>query len=208
MKPYYEANGITIYLGDCRELLRDLPMSNLLCTDPPYGINRDGKKVSTSSHGGTKAYEFLGWDNAPPDRVTFEQMFACSVHQIIWGANYFTNFLPPSRGWLIWDKGQKLDQADAEIAFTSFDNPIRSKVINRVEIQRDGAVHPTQKPLSLMTWCLSFLPLGSVIDPYMGSGTTLVAAKDLGRKAIGIEICEEYAEIAANRLSQEVLALT
>lgn len=207
MKPYYEHAGITIYHGDCREILPTLPKCDLLLTDPPYGIGRDGGRESSGVHGGRKAYEFKGWDSHIPAGEVFEQMFKATRHQIVWGANYFTHHLPGSMGWLVWDKGQRIAQSDGELAFTSFDKALRIYTLNRVALMTDGAVHPTQKPVALMTWCIAQAPEGvqTVLDPFMGSGTTLVSAKAAGLTAVGIEREEEYCEIAANRLSQEVM---
>jgi len=204
MKPYYERNGITIYHGDCREILPTIK-ADCVVTDPPYGIGRDGQTRSTGKHGGRKGYEFLGWDSARPHRDTFDAILASSDEQIIWGGNYFADMLPPSMGWLVWDKGQRINQSDGELAWTSMEQALRICTLNRVELMIDGAQHPTQKPVALLKWCLSFVPTGTILDPFMGSGTTLVAAKLEGRRAIGIEIEERYCEIAAKRLAQEVL---
>jgi DNA modification methylase len=210
--PYYEEDGIQIFCGDCCNILPSLPKADLLVTDPPYGIGRDGMRPSTSSHGGRKSYEFKGWDSEPPPPEAFEAIFAQSQHQIIWGANYFTRSLPPSMGWIFWDKGQRICGSDGELAFTSFDCALRVFTFNRVELQLDGAYHPTQKPLKLIKRCIEhadqqvgFPLIGTILDPFCGSGTTLRAAKDLGRRAIGIEISEEYCQIAVQRLRQEVL---
>lgn len=209
-QPYYEQDGITIYHGDCREILPLIESGSidLVLPDPPYGIGRDGSRESTGSHGGRKAYEFMGWDSAIPEEEVFAEIFRVSKHQVIWGGNYFSRHLPPSMGWLIWDKGQRIAGSDAELAFTSRQRALRSFTLNRVEIMLDGAEHPTQKPLKLMRWCLAHFPdAHTILDPFMGSGTTLRAAKDLGRKAIGIELEEKYCEIAVKRLSQQVLPL-
>jgi site-specific DNA-methyltransferase (adenine-specific) len=206
IRPYYEHAGITIYHGDCRTILPHLPKVDLVLTDPPYGIGRDGKPKSTSSHGGHKGYEFMGWDQSAPDRNTFSLVLKSATDHVIWGANYFSPYLPPGPGWLLWDKGQRIDQADGELAASSRKGPLRVTTINRVAIATDGAVHPTQKPLALMKWCLSFFPSAeTAIDPFMGSGTTLVACKQAGIRCIGIEIEEKYCEVAARRLAQEVL---
>jgi DNA modification methylase len=107
----------------------------------------------------------------------------------------------------MWDKGQRIDQADGELAFSTRKGPLRVFTLNRVALMQDGAVHPTQKPEALMRWCLSFFPNAqTILDPFMGSGTTLRACKDLGRKCIGIELEEKFCEIAARRLGQEVLS--
>lgn len=205
MKPYYDEGGITIYHGDCREILPALPKADLVLTDPPYGIGRDGKPPSTSSRGGHKGYEFLGWDKEPPTDETLRLVLNSGKDSIIWGANYFPSVLPRSSGWLLWDKGQRIDQADGELAFSTRTGPLRIFTLNRCSIKQDGAVHPTQKPEELMQWCLMFFPEAKqVIDPYMGSGSTLRAAKDIGRIAVGIELEERYCEMAAKRFRQDV----
>lgn len=209
MKPYYDQDGIVIYHADCREVLPNLEPVDLVLTDPPYGIGREGMRATSGKHGGRKAYHALGnWDQSIPDGSVFGQMFSISSDQIIWGANYFTPHLPPSMGWLVWNKGQNgmLASSDAELAFTSLNQALRVYTLNRVALMMDGALHPTQKPLRLMKWCLSFAPTAqTVLDPFMGSGTTLRAAKDLSLRAIGIEIEEKYCEIAAERLRQRSL---
>lgn len=205
MKVYYQDESVTIYHGDCREILPQLEPVDLVLTDPPYGIRRDGARPSTSRHGGRKPYDFKGWDSAPPSKEIFDLIFKISRDQVIWGANYFPSFLPAAMGWFVWDKGQRIAQSDAELAFTSRQTALRIFTLNRVALQTDGAVHPTQKPLALIKWCFSFFPeVKTVLDPFMGSGTTLRAAKDLGLQAIGIELEEEYCEIAAKRMAQSV----
>lgn len=183
-------------------------VADLLLTDPPYGIGRDGVKESHTmrKHGGRKAYEFDGWDNEIPSAETFAAIFKATREQVIWGANYFTEYLPPRMGWLVWDKGQRIAQSDGELAFTSRDAALRIFTLNRVALMLDGASHPTQKPLALIKWCIGLFPdCRSILDPFMGSGTTLAAAKEHGLRAIGIEREEKYCEIAANRLAQEML---
>jgi DNA modification methylase len=208
IQPYYQDDSVTIYNADCREVLPTLDKVDLVLTDPPYGIGRDGKPPSTSSHGGHKGYEFMGWDTNRPSCETFERILSAASDSVIWGGNYFADFLPPQRGWLVWDKGQRIDQADGELAWSTQQTPLRIYTLNRVAIANDGAVHPTQKPRSLMRWCIGFFPdAQTILDPFMGSGTTLRAAKDLNRKAIGIEIEERYCEIAAKRMSQLVMEL-
>lgn len=181
-KPYYQDAAVTIYHGDCRQIVPQLGRFDLLLTDPPYGIGRDGMRISTGSHGGRKAYDFLGWDNEAPSPWFFAMLFERTDQQVIWGANYYPQIFPPSMGWLIWDNGQDICGSDAELAFSSRDAALRRIVMNRVELAKDGAVHPTQKPLALITWCLSFFPdAQTVLDPFAGSGTTGRACKDLGR---------------------------
>lgn len=208
IKPYYSDDSVCIFHGDCREILPHLPKVDLVLTDPPYGIGRDGQSKSTGVHGGRKAYDFLGWDKSRPEAELFRIILQSGEEHIIWGGNYFADLLPPTMRWLVWDKGQRINQSDGELAWTSEQKALRIFTKNRMTIQQDGAEHPTQKPLSLMRWCLSLHPEAKLIlDPFMGSGTTLRAAADLGRKAIGIEIEEAYCEIAAKRMSQTVLPL-
>jgi site-specific DNA-methyltransferase (adenine-specific) len=207
MTPYYEQDGIVIYHADCRDFVPALTRNyDLLLTDPPYGIGRDGSKASTGSHGGRKAYDFRGWDSDRPERWLLEMLRWRTNHQIVWGGNYFIDALYPTMKWLVWDKGQRIDQSDGELAWTSLPGALRIFTLNRVAIQTDGAVHPTQKPEELMRWCIGQADgTKSVLDPFMGSGSTLVAAKRLGLIAVGIEREESYCEIAAKRLAQGVL---
>lgn len=199
MKPYYDHAGITIYHGDCREALPNVKVDAIV-TDPPYGL---GDKWS----GGTWASDEMYKDARRWDSSTFnglEAIVAKAGEAIVWGGNYYS--LPPSRCWLAWEKSQRMPtMADIELAWTNLDMPSKSWIEGR---NPDGKrLHPTQKPLSLMKWCLGFVESSTIVDPFAGSGTTLVAAKNLGLHAIGIEIEERYCEIAAKRLSQEVLPL-
>ncbi len=192
-----------LLLGDCLEILPTLDKVDAVVTDPPYGMKRDGKPPSTSSHGGHKGYEFRGWDRQAPGGEAFDLIRAVSGDQIIWGANFFPQHLPPSMGWLFWDKGQRISQSDGELAYTSLPRALRVFTLNRVAIASDGAVHPTQKPVELMQWCLGFLPdARTILDPFMGSGTTGVACVKLGRSFIGIEIDEGYFDIACSRIEK------
>jgi DNA modification methylase len=215
MKPYYDdGKGIVIYHGDWREIETSLFKQDLLLTDPPYGILNLGDGSSCAIRKSKRAVgsgklknrilntSAITWD-IPPTVQELDRLRACASTQIIWGGNYFP--LPPCRGILVWDKQQPWENfSQVEIAWTSMNRPAALFSFKN----GDSKQHPTQKPLELMTWCLSFVPEAqTVFDPFMGSGTTLRAAKDLGRKAIGIEIEERYCEIAARRLSQEVLAL-
>jgi len=208
MKPYYEDSHVTIYYGDCRAIVPQLGRFDLLLTDPPYGINRDGSRLSTSSHGGKKSFDFLGWDSEPTKPEFISLLLTYAKDAVLWGANYYPSALPPSMGWLVWDKGQDICSSDCELAFTTRNGALRRKVLNRVELLKDGTQHPTQKPLSLISWCLTFFPESqTVIDPFAGSGTTGRAAKNMNKKAVLIELEEKYCEIAALRMCQEVLDL-
>lgn len=209
MKPYFKDSHCEIYHGDNRIILPELNQADLILTDPPYGIGRDRSKNETSRHGGRKAYDKQLWDKTTPEKESFILMFEKSTYQIIWGGNYFTPHLPPSMGWLVWDKDQRIANSDVELAFTSFDCALRVFNCNRNIICREGAFHSTQKPLKLISWCIEQADkqasIQTIIDPFMGSGTTLVAAKLLGRKCVGIELEEKYCEIAVKRLAQAYL---
>lgn len=215
MRPYYEENGITIYHADCRDVLPSLPPVDLVLTDPPYGINYKPQR----SLGKCKKWQFQRpFESVTNDALPFDPAPLLGYSRLIlWGANHYASRLPDSGGWLVWDKkrGASLSQgfasSDAELAWTNVGGMVRLFPYMWTGLCRDGEIgehyHPTQKPIALMKWCLEFYPKAqTVCDPFMGSGTTLRAAKDLGRKAIGIEIEEKYCEIAANRLRQEVLA--
>jgi len=202
--PYFHTDDVTLYCGDCLEILPHLGKVDAVVTDPPYGINRDGSRKSTGSHGGRKAYEFRGWDKSPPAASVFAEIFRVSDQQVIWGGNYFTRHLPPRMGWLVWDKGQNICSSDCELAFTSRNKALRRKVLNRAALAKDGAVHPTQKPVAIMEWCLSFVTGSTILDPFMGSGTTGVACVKTGRKFIGIELDPAYCEIAKQRIEKAI----
>jgi DNA modification methylase len=219
MKPYYEHAGITIWHGDCREIIPTLSRVDLVLTDPPYGIGADRNLRANKQHGSAAApsrdYGSGGWDSSAPDAETMRMVVGAGALAVVWGGNYFG--LPPSAGWLVWDKDNgRNGYADCELAWTNLPQAIRriryrwmGMLQEHAGSDKEERYHPTQKPLPVMRWCLSHAPeAGTIIDPFAGSGTTLRAAMDLGRRAIGIEIEERYCEIAAKRLSQEVLPLT
>lgn len=219
MKPYYSHNGIEIYLGDCREILPQISWHGCVLTDPPYGINyqsnqavgrgyipisNDGARLSLSLYRQTlpllntaeHILWFTRWDAWPDVWSELGQFF-------------------PLRGLLVWDKGTP-GMGDLEHWGLSYEL-IASAGSAKLVGSRDGSIlryamasptqreHPTEKPGDLLEYLIGKLDCDMFLDPFMGSGTTLVAAKNLGRKAIGIEIEEKYCEIAAKRLSQEVL---
>jgi len=190
----------TLYRGDCLEILPTLGKVDAVVTDPPYGIKRDGQKQSTGGHGGRKAYEFRGWDNERPRKEVFDAILKAYDRRVIWGGNYFSDLLPATGGWLVWDKGQRINQSDGELAWSNVGGALRIRILNRVEIKKDGAVHPTQKPVNLMTWSVDHTNGNYILDPFMGSGTTGVACANLSRKFIGIEIDQKYFEIACERI--------
>lgn len=213
MKPFYRDSFATIYHGDCREILPTLDKADLCLTDPPYGLGENSIRVSGREKlAAPTDYGSFDWDRKPADDDLIQLCIRSAAHSIIFGGNYFS--LPPSRAWLVWDKQNSGDFADCELAWTNLKQAVRifrfmwNGMLRAGEARGVQRVHPTQKPVELMTWCLSFAPTArTVLDPFMGSGTTLVAAKQLGLKSIGIELEERYCEIAARRLSQEYLPL-
>jgi DNA modification methylase len=211
-KPYYDIDGITIYHGDCREILPHLPKVDLVLTDPPYGIKENAHRVASRTKlAATIDYGDFEWDSEPASDEEISASMSAGNKIILWGGNYFK--VPPSRGWLVWDKQNSGNFADCELAWTNLAMSVRifrhlwNGMIRGSE--RDvKRVHPTQKPIRLMEWCINKAgDVQTILDPFMGSGTTLVAAKQLHRKAIGIEIEERYCEIAVKRLGQGVLNL-
>ncbi len=186
-----------------------------MVTDPPYGIGADkAAKAAADSRirangkskagRGWKDYGSTSWDDERPSPAVFEAIQCAGKEQIIWGGNYFTDLLPPTMRWLIWDKGQRdFSLADCEVAWTSQNKAMRIFDYARGKALRDGKQHPTQKPVALMEWCLGFVPdAETILDPFMGSGTTLVACAKMGRKGIGIELDPDYFDIAVKRVEE------
>ena len=193
-----------LYLADCREILPTLGKVDAVVTDPPYGIDYGRAGGFSAPHGWGAWRENVAWDAQRPTREIFDAMRACSKHQIVWGGNYFTDYLPPTMQWLVWDKGQRdFSLADCEFAWSSQNKAARIMDYARSKAVRDGKEHPTQKPLQVMQWCLGFLPdARTILDPFMGSGTTGVACANLGRSFIGIEIDPGYFDIACRRIEE------
>lgn len=209
-RPYYEDDYAVIYHGDCRELLPQITDIDFLLSDPPYGMDYQ--------HGARRGGRTMGMDghSIAGDQEPFDPTPLLGYRQVaLWGANHYSEALPASRGWLVWDKRDGTpsnDQSDAEMAWTNFLTVARvfsarwSGGHRTGREQAQGRVHVNQKPVALMTWCIRWAGEGGLIcDPYMGSGSTLVAAKEMNRKVVGIELEERYCDIAAGRLAQEVL---
>jgi site-specific DNA-methyltransferase (adenine-specific) len=189
----------TLYLGDCLDILPTLDKVDAVVTDPPYGIERFKKGGLRFDKSG-EYKNGIEWDSKP---TCFRHIFEVGKHHIIWGANNFT--LPQSEYFFVWDKMQTVDNfASAELAYSDIKQPAK---VFRYSIHQHNADekskgHPTQKPVRLMEWCITFLPPEAVVvaDPYMGSGTTGVACMNLGRRFIGIEKEPKYFEIACERI--------
>lgn len=199
-----------VHCADCLDILRQLPDKciDLILTDPPYGLGIDGQKESKSKNPkhNRKGHEKKDWDSCIPDVEIFREMQRVSKNMIVWGANYFNEYLEQGhKGWIIWDKGQDgLTMSDCEIAYTNFDVPTRIVRMNRVELLKDKTIHPTQKPLKLFEWVLArYSKKGDIVlDCFSGSGTTAVACHNLGRRFICIEKDPDYAKASQARVSE------
>lgn len=210
MTPYYADDLVTLYAGDCREILPALTFDAIV-SDPPYGMDYQ--------HGLRKGGRQYGLDGASihGDAEPFDpgHLLIPGKRVLLWGGNHFADRLPASRGWLIWDKRDgrpSNDQSDAEMAWTNFLNTARvhsrywSGSVRTGREQAEGRLHVNQKPVALMGWCLRLLgPVGVVCDPYSGSGSTLLAAREMGIPSIGIEIDKAHCDTTIKRLAQGCL---
>jgi site-specific DNA-methyltransferase (adenine-specific)/modification methylase len=201
-----EIGDAILFLGDCMEILPTLNKVDAVITDPPYGINENSKKVASRGKLATpKDYGDFDWDKAPPSDSLIELIRTKGQYQAFFGGNYFT--LPPTSCWLVWDKlNGDNDFADCELMWTNW-----PKAVRRLQWRWNGMIrqgneeryHPTQKPLEVMKWVITLCPKSiTILDPFMGSGTTGVAAIQMGRKFIGIERDPKYFDIACKRIEQ------
>ena len=212
-----QIGAATLYLADCRDVLPTLGKVDAVVTDPPYGIGESAGKAKTRTSGPTsklrnaqiyrKDYGDDNWDDQPIAPELMDAVRAAGRWQILFGGNYYA--LPPTKCWLVWDKlNGATDFSDCELAWTNL-----PKAVRRIQYLWNGCMranretrgdHPTQKPLGVMKWCIGHLPDGcdTILDPFMGSGTTGVAAVQMGRKFIGIEREPKYFDIACRRIEQ------
>lgn len=199
------------YNMDCMEFMRSLPDKafDLAVVDPPYGIGVDGQKgrydFKNPKHS-RKSHAKKDWDREIPPQEYFDELFRVSKNQIILGANYFVKYLHEGhKGWIVWDKGQHdLTMSDCELAYSSFDVPTRVFVKNRVVLKKEGTIHPTQKPVALYKWLLSKYakPGDKILDTHLGSGSSRIAAYDLGFDFVGCEIDKVYFELEEKRFEE------
>jgi site-specific DNA-methyltransferase (adenine-specific) len=195
--------------ADCLDVLRDMPDKavDLCLTDPPYGIGEDGGKNRTRlKHRRHIYHPKLYWDANRPSKTYFDNINRISLNQIIWGGNYFVDYLKPSMGWIYWDKQMGGDFSDGELAYTSFDKAL--KAFSHWN-ERSGFFenyHPTQKPVALFVWCLENYsnPGDLILDPFCGSGTTAIACHRTGRRFICIDKEQAYIDIAKRRYAEAV----
>jgi len=205
-------DGISLIHGDCLQALKSYGDNyfDVAIVDPPYGIGIDGQKQSININNpkaNRKAHDFKGWDNEIPTAEYFAELERVSKNQIIWGANYFVEHLHKgTKGWVVWYKGQEgLTMSDAELAYSSFDCATRVVKINRVELLKDGTIHPTQKPIKLYKWLLENYTNENdlILDTHLGSGSIAIACHQMKRKLIGYEIDAEYFQKACKRFEEQ-----
>jgi len=195
--------NITLYNCDCMEILKQTPDKyySLCIVDPPYGINAGKMTMGSGNHKFTKGKD---WDNSIPSKEYFDELFRVSKNQIIWGGNYFN--LPLNNNWIIWDKlNPNLSFSEAELAWCSIDKNIR--IFKRLSTLPDldgNKIHPTQKPVALYKWLLNkYAKAGdTILDSFLGSGSSAIAAHDGGFEFTGIELDEEYYNAAKKRISE------
>ena len=204
--------NITLHNSDCLEYMRGIGDKSVdaIVTDPPYGIGETSVKNSSRSNKvSVKNYGDYFWDKKIGD-YHISEMLRISVHQIIFGGNYYADLLPASSSWIVFDKLNSGDFADCELAWTSHRRAIRkfSYMWNGCFKQHpEDRFHPTQKPIALMRWIIENYtkPGDTIFDPFMGSGTTGVAAVQLGRNFIGCEIDPGYFAVAEKRIHDATL---
>ncbi len=203
----------TLLLGDCLAVMPTLERFDLCLTDPPFGINMD-RGAGGGGYDGfgngikRRPREYAGgWDSQRPEPGAFAAILGIADRHIVWGGNYFTDLMPVSGKWLFWDKCQTMPSfSDGEMAWTSLPgDSVKQFTYNGsgLHAKEKNRVHPTQKPVALMEWCLGFLPdAKTILDPFMGSGTTLVACQRMGRHGTGIELDPDYFDIACKRVDE------
>lgn len=222
VKPYYEEDGITIYHGDCREILPQLPKVDLVLTDPPYGTQLMCGGYGRAQNWGSIRRRIIGDSDLSSIEGAAPLLFYalcedswlitfCSSRRMLEHGAIFTQAGFSFYGEIIWDKGApglgytiRYSHESALVFRKGEPEKEEAAILSIIREPAEHDAHPHEKPVKVCKAIL-LLSSGIVLDPFMGSGTTLRAAKDLGRRAIGIEIEEKYCEIAANRLAQKVL---
>lgn len=203
--PDYQRDGVTLYLGDCLEILPEISAVDAVVTDPPYGMgDKLGPRKRSdpnqwAMHFNSGAPE---WDKEPPSPEAMQLVVSAADYAIIWGGQFFG--LPPARCWLSWNKiVRNWSSSEHELAWTNLDKPNRAFDYSHGQLATEGKhFHPTQKPLPLMLWCIEHLPKSCklICDPFMGSGTTGVACINAGCSFIGVEREQKYFDIAVKRI--------
>ena len=206
---------VRLHLGDSLEAMKEMSDNtyDLAIVDPPYGLGIDGNKEQKWSNGGIKrkGHKIKGWDKSIPNQDYFKELKRVSKNQIIWGGNYFTYFLEPTKAWVFWYKGQQgLTMSDGEMAWTSLKKVTRMVNIHRTHIWQENPMHPTQKPVKLYEWLLdNYAKEGDkILDTHLGSGSIALACHNRGFDLDAWEIDEEYYNNAVKRLKTHQQQLT
>ena len=212
--PCYRLPFLSLFHADCVEIMKQYPDKyfDLAIVDPPYGIGFSSKKQSNFGKCGIN-HEYKGWDEEIPKAEYWEQLFRVSKNQIVWGANYMTEYLKPSRCWISWYKMQEFSTNEFELAWTSFDETCKQFNLSRVQAYAgSNKIHPTEKPIKLYDWCLNkFATEGiKILDTHFGSGSIALAvdkANRLDKMNLHLTACEidkEYIDKAIKRISESI----
>lgn len=217
LKPYYEIPNGRLYHGACEDIMSEIETVDLILTDPPYGIGaststffRKGKQTGKSLAVSGLRYEDSKWDTNRPSKDIFIAMQSISKNQLIFGGNYFSDYLKPSSCWIVWDKDNGDNRySDCELGWGSFDLGIRKfkwRWHGFLKEAPETRYHPTQKPVGLFMLILDKYSKETdlILDPFIGSSTTAIACEHLNRRWIGIEISKEYCKIAKQRITREI----
>lgn len=209
---------MNLFNQDCMEAMKEMEDNqfDLAIVDPPYGIGmknyvvekqqirKKKRKISTNKQI-RKKNKIKQWDESIPNKKYFDQIQRVSKNQIIWGGNYFTGYLKPTKSWIFWYKGQQgLTMSDGELAWTSFNKVTRMVEFHRCNIWNENPIHPTQKPVKLYEWLLmNYANEGDkILDTHLGSGSIAIACHNLGFDLTGYEIDQEYFTEAVKRYQQ------
>ncbi len=197
-------SNIEYYNEDCMEGMARYPDKHfdLAIVDPPYGI---GAAKMAMGRRGRHSFVKKDWDNGIPKADYFEQLFRVSINQIIWGGNYFTEHLSPSKNWIVWDKqNPNLSFAEGELAWVREGKLLRIFQHYSAQVEEGGKIHPTQKPVALYKWLLTNYakPGDLILDTHVGSASSLIACYDLGFDAVGFELDEDYYHASLERLQK------
>jgi site-specific DNA-methyltransferase (adenine-specific) len=210
-KSYTGRANINIYHGDCMEFMKNKPAKSydLAICDPPYGINNDGQKLSINKNPkhNRKEHTQKNWDLSIPNETYFNYIYSISDNQILWGANYYPQYLNSSKAWIVWYKGQNnLTMSDVELAYSSFDKVTRQITINRGVLNCQNTFHPTEKPYKLYKWLLTNYakPNDKILDTHGGSMSIAIACWDLGFDLDIIELDKDYYDKAVQRFERHI----
>ena len=206
-----QLGNIKLYNADCMEVMKTFKdkQFSLAIIDPPYGIGAENH--AGNKENGWTQWAKKDWDNSIPTPEYWKELFRVSRNQIVWGANYMTEHLPPKMGWIVWDKGQRdFSLADGELAWTSFDKAMRIFTYARAKALKEGRIHPTQKPIQLYKWLLkNYAKEGdTILDTHFGSLSIGIACHDLKFDLTAIELDKDYYEQAKQRLINHQKQLT